>query len=199
MDGTPKETSDLDASKKEEFTPIKRSFIINKDNELRYDQRPQARKSKKKILIIIVFLIILATAGGFFGKKYHVLTKIRTFIKPTPIATPVPAPSSSPLPIQPVLERSEWSFEVLNGSGASGLAKKVADRIQALGYSVVKTGNADKSSYEKTEILVKSGMKDNIDLVIADLKDAIKIASVAGELKEGTASARIIIGKDSNY
>ena len=77
------------------------------------------------------------------------------------------------------------------------MAKKIAAKIQDLGYQVVKTGNSDKSDYSQTQVFVKKDVLDKVDLVIADLRDVIKIASVAGQLQEGTASVRIIIGKDS--
>lgn len=105
------------------------------------------------------------------------------------------SPTPTPLPT-PQLIRSDWSFEVLNGSGVTGLAKKIADQLKEMGYQVIKIGNADKNDYPKTLISVREDLVDKIDLVIADLKDVIKIASVAGNLEEGTVSARIILGKD---
>ncbi len=177
----------------EKASPIKRTFIINQDSELRYEPKSSSKGAGRTILLIIVLLVILLAGGFFLNKKFHFLSGFR----PTaPVATATPEPTPTPTP-EPVLDRSQWSFEVLNGSGVTGEAKKVADKVKALGYPVVKTGNADKDNYTETQILVKADLLDKVDVVIADLKDTIKIASVAGELKEGTASARIIIGKDS--
>lgn len=170
--------------------PIKRSFEANKDNSPMYEQQSNEKKSGKKLFIIIVVLL-LVLAGGYFV--------VRRIIQPATVTTPTPAPTSVPTPSptsQPVLNRSDWSLEILNGSGVTGVAKKLADKIQPLGYPVVKTGNADKDNYSQTQILVKKSLQDKVELIIADLKDIIKIASVAGELKDSTASARIIIGKD---
>lgn len=174
-------------SEKQESEPIKRSFTVNEDNPSMYEQRSSGKKPGKKILIIIVVLILLLT-GGYFV--------VRRTIQPAPVTTPASVPTPVPTS-RPVLNRSDWSLEILNGSGVTGAAKKIADKIQALGYPVTKTGNADKDNYSLSQILVKEKLQDQVELVIADLKDIIKIASVAGELKEGTASARIIIGKDS--
>jgi hypothetical protein len=104
------------------------------------------------------------------------------------ISTPTVAPKQ-------VLVRSEWSFEVLNGSGVAGAAKKVADQLIALGYQVVETGNADKQTYKGNGLFVSQEMEGKLDLMVADLKDTIEIATVAGVLKDSTASARIIVGK----
>lgn len=189
-------------------TPIKRTFIlrsktvperskgftINKENVPNYNQISVSRRPNKTIFLIIILIIIATVAGGAVFNQ-----QIKTFFSgnispiskptPSPVSTPVPTPTPNPL------NRTEWSFEVLNGSGATGLAKKIATQLQSLGYQVVKTGNASKT-YDKTEILIKKDVNEKIDLVVADIKDVIKIATISGQLKEGTASARIIIGKD---
>lgn len=174
--------------KKEDSQPSKR-FILNKDNSTMYEQGYREKKSGRKLLIVIIILILLLS-GGYFA--------LRRVIQPAPVTTPTPPPVPTPAPTsQPVLNRSNWSLEILNGSGVTGAAKSRADKIQALGYPVVKTGNADKDNYSMSQILVKKELQDQVELVIADLKDIIRIASSAGELKEGTASARIIIGKNN--
>lgn len=183
----------MDDTSSQESAPIKRNFIINEDSELKY-QPKDSKGSGKGVLLIIGILAILLVGGFFLNQKFNLLPgsggEAQSEVSPTPEPSPSPTP-------EPTLIRSEWSFEVLNGSGVTGQAKKIADQIKTLGYEVVKTGNADKSNYADSQILVKKELLDQIDLVIADLKDVIKIASVAGELTEGTASARIIIGKDS--
>lgn len=146
------------------------------------------KKSNKTTFVLVIILLMILSAIGFF------------FFRPTPpTSVPLPTASETPSPTPSVVPfvRPDFSFEVLNGSGTSGLAKKFALKLQDLGYQVIKTGNADKQTYAKTEILVRKDYTDKVDVIIADLKDAIKIASIAGELKEGTASARIILGKDS--
>lgn len=158
---------------------------------------PARKKGSKKVFFIAIVVIILLVAGFLLRNKIIGVVTEGPKPTPTPNATPAPTPTPNPL------IRSDWSFEVLNGTTTSGQAKKLADKLTALGYPVVKTGNADKQSlpdgkqsYETTQILVKKDLMGKIDLVVADLRDTVKIASVAGELKEGTASARIIIGKD---
>lgn len=154
-----------------------------------YNFVTERKKSKKTLYLVILGIIILTVVGVF---------TVKTFMKAGTVE-PSASPSSTPVTVEtpkPMLNKSEISFEVLNGTGVSGLAKKIADQLKDLGYQIVKTGNADKSTYEKTQISVKSDLKDKVDLIIADLKDVIKIASIGGELKDSTASARIILGKD---
>lgn len=147
------------------------------------------KKNRKLLISITVIAIVVIVAVFFLISKRKNLLPIQG-PTPTPTATLEPTPTPNPL------IRSEWSFEVLNGSGVTGAAKKIADKLTQAGYVVVKSGNADKDNYETAQIFVKKGLEEKINLVIADLKDIVKIASVAGELKDSTASARIILGKE---
>lgn len=149
-------------------------------------------KSRKTLYLIVILVLMFVAAAVFFRSQIKNLVVGQPQPTPAPTATPEPTPTPNPL------IRSEWKLEVLNGTTTSGLAKKLADKLKELGYPVVKVGNAGKSSYETTQIFVRGELMEKVDLVVLDLKDIVKIASVAGELTEGTASARIIIGKDLN-
>lgn len=180
---------DEDESMEEEKDEI-RKVGSDTNESIAFYPPPPRKKSKKTLYFLIVLILILAVLGFLFKSR------IKTLVTGSPKPTPTPTVTSTPTPTPNPLIRSEWSFEVLNGTTTAGQAKKLADKLTALGYPVVKTGNADKDTYTQTEILVKKDLLDKIDLVVADLRDTVKIASMAGELKEGTASARIIIGKD---
>jgi len=180
---------------KEDLQSAKR-FIINKDNPPMYEQRSRKGKSGKKILVISIVLVLLLIGGYFINKKFSISSQVRDVVQPTPIATPASLPTPTPVS-KPVLNRSDWSLEILNGTDVTGAARQIANEARDLNYLVVKIGNADKNNYLVSQILVRKELEDQIELVIADLRDVIKIASIAGELKEGTASARIIIGEDN--
>lgn len=189
---------DLDKDLKQDFASFEETEIpaVSKKENLttHYDLNiPSKSKSNKKPIIFVAILILLLI-GGFLLFKNKGLVNEMVVGAPTP--TPVPTETPQPTPTPQALIRADWSFEILNGSGVTGQAKKIADQIKDLGYSVIKTGNADKQTYTQTQIEVKSDFKDKIELVIADIKDILKVASYAGELKDSTASARIIIGKD---
>ncbi len=151
----------------------------------------QSKSGRKKLITAAVIVVIVLLGGwvvkSFVGESSKSGEQTGSQPIPTQFSTPTPKPQ---------LIKSEWSFEVLNGSGVRGAAKKLADQLKDLGYQVVKVANADRDDYAKTQILVTGNLQDKIDLVVADVKDVVKIASVAGELKDSTASARIIIGKE---
>lgn len=158
------------------------------------EENGEQEKSGKKLFVfggITLAVIVLLTIGFFAFSAREAQKEEKAEKAATENATP--APVSTP---KPTIDKSQWSLEVLNGSGVPGAAKKIADQITALGYQVVKTGNASKSDYAVTEVIVKKELLDKVDLLIADLKDVIKISSQSGDLKDSTASARIILGKE---
>jgi hypothetical protein len=92
----------------------------------------------------------------------------------------------------PTFERGNITFEVLNGSGVPGAAKKAADSLQGLGYEVTGTGNTGQVAGNK--LYLKTSVEGYLDNIITDLS-GFEISTVSGELTEGTASARLVIGK----
>lgn len=148
----------------------------------------------KKNLLTIILIAVLILVFIFMKLQLGSLVPVaegETKVSESQSAAVLP----SAVPLQ-AFDRSKWKLEVLNGSGVSGLAKRISEKLTGLGYSVVKTGNADSDGYEKTEIAVKKGFEAQVSGLIGDLKDAVKIASLSGEFSEGNAAARIILGKD---
>lgn len=182
----------------EEDEDIRKSEVLRRDlnqfvrdNQPSYNLNPQSKMLSGKLVTLILFILTIAVIGSaiyFVAGVGSPKKQEQTVISPpTSTITPTPTPNT--------LNRSEWSFEVLNGSGVTGAAKKLADSLKALGYQVVRVANADKD-YTKNEFFVQEDLMVSIDAIVADIKDIIKIASISGKLKDSTASARIIIGKE---
>ena len=164
-------------------------------------------KSKRKVLVFgAITILILILAGGaflFFGakgqkpKEENAPASQERETKSTPPTSS--SPSSSAKPKKTSFDRSEMTLEVLNGSGASGQAAKVADKLAALGYTIIKVGNADRQTYKESQLLLSSKLKDkaSIEGFMLDLKKELDIATSSGVLKDSSASAQIIIGKAS--
>jgi hypothetical protein len=162
-----------------------------------FSSRIAPRKtSMKKFLIFLIVLAVIALGVGWFattvffqGESNETSKQEIVQVSPIPVAaTPTPMPQ---------LNKEEWSFEILNGTTVSGSAKKIADSLKEKGYTVVKTGNADNNEYEITKIMVSDNLSSKVDLLITDISDIIKIATVSGSLEGSTPSARIIIGSDT--
>jgi|GEM_PF-6270896 len=64
------------------------------------------------------------------------------------------------VPVAPAVTKAEVSVTVLNGNGQSGEAKTVARLIQAGGFKIAKTGNADNYNYAETVIIAPPELTD---------------------------------------
>jgi len=53
-----------------------------------------------------------------------------------------------------------FTVEILNGTGENGLAGRTADLLRGFGYDVISIGNADRSDYEATVVIDRSGYED---------------------------------------
>lgn len=155
-------------------------------------EEPQTEKSGKKLFFAgtVIATAIISSAITFL---FLYIKNPPAKEKETPSVEVVATPTEEP---KTKFDRSEWSFEVLNGSGVAGAASDAAGKLEELGYKVIKTGNAEDSNYEESELYVSEDLKDDAKEVLKDLKEKFGIASVSGDLEDSTASARLIVGKD---
>lgn len=168
---------------------LKASLKVEEQAEGPHEE-PQEKYNKKLFIFGgITLALIVLMSGGFL------LSYLKNPPQEEKAVTPV-ASEPEPTEVPEALNRSQISFEVLNGSGVSGAAKKLADELTALGYFVIKSGNADKQTYPDTQIYISKEMEEKTEEILADLANLVKIATVSGELKDSTASARIILGKE---
>ncbi len=159
------------------------------------ESRPAARGNQKTFWFGFLFaalIVGLTMAGIYFYINVYSQDQV-SIIKTVSVTEPK---NTQPDLSQPTINRAEWSFEVLNGSGIAGAAKDAANKLINLGYNVIKVDNADKNNYRSNQLLVSKDHSGKAQLLFDDLKDQFKLATIAGELKDSTASAQIIIGRD---
>ncbi len=149
-------------------------------------------KTNKKLFItgFFIALLVFGLTGGVFylaNRASKEITKEVTTEIEEAAATPTATPDSTQL------DREEITLEILNGSGVSGAAAGTADIFEALGYEIMKTGNAD--STVGNELYVGADFEGLIDVLLEDVEDELDISSISGELEGSTASARIILGE----
>jgi anionic cell wall polymer biosynthesis LytR-Cps2A-Psr (LCP) family protein len=100
---------------------------------------------------------------------------------------------------------SALTVEVLNGTDVNGLAGKTAEMIRNFGYDVISIGNADRSNYESTVIIQRSGD----DAMVKSFADVIRCNNIrreitpneketAGQSVEYKADITLLIGKNFN-
>ncbi len=156
---------------------------------------PPIEKSNKKLFLLgmVVFLLTVLVTGfvGFFVISTN--SKVDESQKPEANQTEQPP---TPTPEEKKVDRSNWTFEVLNGSGKTGEAKKAADLLEELGYEISSVGNANEN-VDSTQIYVSEDEKDeDIELVLKDLEEDFGKLSVEDNFEDEKANIRMIIGAE---
>jgi hypothetical protein len=109
---------------------------------------------------------------------------------PKPAEETAAAPTTAPATVAP----SQVKVAVFNGSGVSGLAGQTATELQAKGFAVTSTGNADKMDYSATEIRYAAGEQTQAATLSAVVPGATQ--SQVDDLPPGTV--QLVIGSDFN-
>lgn len=117
----------------------------------------------------------------------------KTKVTPTPTNKPTPTPQRSATSAAE-LKRQAISVQVLNGSGVTGAARKVADYLSGFFYTIAGTGNTDNTDYDKTVIQTKK--EEDLELLKADLGAQYEIGTASANLSSSSSyDALVIIGK----
>lgn len=153
------------------------------------DERIPMEKRNKQIFWVgsgVAGLILVATGVVFWGRWNLQVTEADVVVEPTGEPELV-------LVEEPELARGEMSLEVLNGSGVAGAAARVAGQFEELGYRILEIGNVETT--EGNQVYVRASDKDRAARLLEDAKEKLGVGEVTGELKNSTATARIVIGK----
>jgi len=164
-----------------------------------YDQKLGSKHSCFKACFFwsfFAFLLGAALASGFFSWKGASTDVDDTpeVIEPssTPTATSTPQPTFQ---APGELDLSQFSVQVLNGSGIAGTAGDVATLLETAGFTSVSVGNADSTNYEQTEVSlsteIDSTIFDSIKTALADY-EVVK----SSEAADGEFDIVIIVGSN---
>jgi LCP family protein required for cell wall assembly len=107
--------------------------------------------------------------------------------EPEAPASEAPAPPATVAP-------SEVSVDVFNGSGISGLAAEAAGELEAAGFTVGSTGNADSTDYSTTTIRYAAGDEALAATLAAQIPGSV--SEVSGDATSGTV--QLVLGEDFN-
>jgi LCP family protein required for cell wall assembly len=103
---------------------------------------------------------------------------------------PAPVEDTPPATVDP----AEVSVEVYNGSGTPGLAADTAAELEAAGFVVTSTGNADSTGYTATEIRYAAGNEP----LAATLAASIPGATTAPDESGTSGVVQLVLGSDFN-
>lgn len=143
-----------------------------------------------KIFIIIIIIALVGGGGYFYWQSRTASTASETEeMTPTPEEEPTPTPEE--------VDRSEFTIEILNGSGIAGEAGRAQELIEGDDFVVDSTGNADNYDYEETVIQASSDVPDAwIDELISSLERNYTVQTRVDDIEGDTSSdVVVIIGK----
>lgn len=143
------------------------------------------------VIVLVVIVVLVLYFRNTDRSETQAPAASSASPSPTVTASPTPTPTSTP---SPTVVPADWTFEVLNGSEVNGAAAKAAQILRERGYSVKKVDNADKSTYEETQLLVTSERSEAAQALLTDLKTAFPLDEVDATLESTSVTARLIIG-----
>ncbi|HSX09676.1 MAG TPA: LytR C-terminal domain-containing protein [Candidatus Saccharimonadales bacterium] len=142
--------------------------IQNGGDEVAPTSKPEGEKKRFGIYFFVVaflsFILGLGAmaAASYFGVINLALPNVSLpsgvhvpSFGAKPTATPVPP---TPSPTEVPVDVSQYTIEILNGSGVTGQAGKVKDSLTADKFNVSSTGNAANNNFTKTEIAAKKSV-----------------------------------------
>lgn len=144
--------------------------------------------------IIFTISFFVTNGSGSFASVSSLVNQ--TTITPTDAVQFTPEPTREPTPTEaPIaVAKEELKIRVLNGSGTSGVAGKVATLLKEAGYTDVSTGNADEYDYEDVTIrYVKEAAG-----ALPDVQKALENSYTVSETEEAAlneVALEIVVGK----
>lgn len=149
--------------------------------------------SVKKILpIIAVLLLLLFIIIIPLSLKNNILSS-KTI--PTPTPSPTTSTSTQAVTPTPSIPKTELKVSIKNGTGIPREAAFLKDKITALGYTEIETGNADNDAYESTEVSFSDRVAENIRTeLISELDKLYDDVSQSGKKPTADFDIEIITG-----
>jgi hypothetical protein len=166
-----KETATVESSDEESegSSDAKRATVYADDFDA---VRVEKRFSMNRLLLFIL-IIVISAAIFFTGMMLYQsnngnfsLPQLSFLSQPTPTPTEAPEPTPSPTP---EIDNSDYSVQVLNGSGVSGAAGAVAGLLEEEGFENVEVGNADAQDFTDTEVQLQEDVPSEVFDEIADI------------------------------
>ncbi|MCW3043987.1 MAG: Cell envelope-associated transcriptional attenuator LytR-CpsA-Psr, subfamily [Actinobacteria bacterium] len=94
------------------------------------------------------------------------------------------------------VDASNVAATILNGTKLAGVAAQARTSLEAKGYTVVKTGNADRSDYAATVVYYTAGNQQKAQFLATQLFGGAQVQPVPAALNVTAGDAVVVLGKD---
>ena len=159
---------------------------------------PEKGKSKKKKMFFILFILIIVAgviSGGiwYFNNNFKKEDSDTNVDNGSQVVTPSPEVSATPTQAQEV-DTSEYSINILNGSGIAGEAGRVENLLSDIDFKVIDTANADSYDYVETAVQIKENLPDTLyNLIKESLENNYIVTRLDENLTEDSEYDVVII------
>ncbi|MCL5439040.1 MAG: LytR C-terminal domain-containing protein [Patescibacteria group bacterium] len=163
---------------------LKNSSVVEKEEKVDatenlHDQIEESNRPFIKKLLIGLFSFLLLTT---IVTAYLILTKNSSNNLPEAKIEPTATPTPTLIPIL----KSDIKIKILNGSGVAGQAGKIKEKLIALDFKDIETGNADeatlkgKSTVEFSKKIPKSLQDEIVSELNKSLSNVVVSSSASG-------------------
>ena len=94
------------------------------------------------------------------------------------------------------VDASNVSATILNGTKLAGVAAQASAALSAKGYSVVRTGNADRSDYAATVVYYTAGNQQKAQFLATQVFGGAQVQPVPAALNVSNGDAVVVLGMD---
>lgn len=158
----------------------------------RRTRKRRRKEGRGRTLITLLLLSLIAMFGYsiYSGRKAARKAPGRADVKVASLEQPALPPPIIPTGKSPTLT-------ILNGSGRSGLAARAETWMRSSGFNVFDYGNADRSDYHETLVVIRSGREKKANEVASFVKERLGVGRIVqqGERSMDT-DAVLILGSD---
>lgn len=163
----------------------------------------------RKLVFLLSVLIVLGAL--IFVTILFLRPKIKSLVspqatQPTSVPTSTDESTSSGLkttkPSEEATEAAElkvnltdYSLQILNGSGVPGEAGRLQDLLKAEGFVKIEIGNAEVYDYKDTEVGMKAKVSDEVFVLIKKALEEFAVTKVATLSDTAKYDVQIIVGQ----
>lgn len=142
--------------------------------EMKLEQKSTRRPTKRGYLGMLIAFVLGLCSGivagyGLWGQRVEVEID-NTGLILNSVISPTVKPEATPTPAMAEQKRTDLKIKVLNGTGGKGVAAAGKIYLESLGYSNVETGNAKRTDYVKTEVVLAKAKSGYWSMLKKDLE-----------------------------
>lgn len=169
-------------------------------NILNDEVAPESKKNSKGLVLSLLATLVVggALTGGIIYSRTSLDNRSKA-ASPEETSIPTPEVTSTPeaTPTPEVIDLTEYTINILNGSGVAGQAGVVNDLLELAGFEGMDTGNADSYDYESTEVsLIEGTPKGVFDTIKETLEDDYEVTAGEALDEDSDYDILIVVGKD---